>query len=53
VNLAGVQRLLSVAEAMRRIRPLVHGAGLDRDASRRRLVREMERLEALLGLNGF
>lgn len=53
VNLAGVQRLLTIAEAMRRIRPLVHGDALEQDASRRRLVREMERIEALLGLDGF
>lgn len=51
VNLAGVQRLLSVAEVLRRIEPLVRdGGALSRDATRRRLVREIEELGALLGL---
>jgi MerR family transcriptional regulator/heat shock protein HspR len=47
VNLAGVQQLLSVAEAMQRIRPLMQPAALQRDATRRRVVREMDRLAAL------
>ena len=51
VNLAGVQQLLSVAEAMQRIRPLMQPAALQRDANRRRLVREMDQLAALLGLD--
>jgi MerR family transcriptional regulator/heat shock protein HspR len=51
VNLAGVQQLLSVAEAMQRIRPLMHPDALQRDATRRRLLREMDRLAALLGLD--
>lgn len=51
VNLAGVQQLLSVAEAMQRIRPLMEPAALQRDATRRRLLREMDRLSALLGLD--
>ena len=52
VNLAGVQQLLSVAEAMQRIRPLMQPGALQRDATRRRLVREMDQLAALLGLTG-
>ena len=51
VNLAGVQQLLSVAEAMQRIRPLMQPAALQRDATRKRLLREMDRLSALLGLD--
>jgi MerR family transcriptional regulator/heat shock protein HspR len=51
VNLAGVQHLLSVAEAMQRIRPLMQPAALQRDATRRRLVREMDQLAELLGLD--
>ena len=51
VNLAGVQQLLSVAEAMQRIRPLMQPAAFQRDANRRRLVREMDQLAALLGLD--
>jgi MerR family transcriptional regulator/heat shock protein HspR len=53
VNLAGVQRLLTVAEAMLRLRPLMREEALERDAGRRRLVREMERLGALLGIDGL
>lgn len=53
VNLAGVQRLLSVAEAFRRIRPLVREDALSRDGTRRRLAREIEQLGALLGLDGI
>lgn len=51
VNLAGVQQLLSVAEAMQRIRPLVRPDALQRDATRRRLMREMDQLAAMLGLD--
>ena len=51
VNLAGVQQLLSVAEAMQRIRPMMRPGALQRDATRRRLVREMDQLAALLGLD--
>ncbi|HET7617829.1 MAG TPA: MerR family transcriptional regulator [Vicinamibacterales bacterium] len=49
VNLAGVQRLLSIAEAVQRIRPLMNGDGRSRDA-RRRLVQELERIEEMVGL---
>jgi MerR family transcriptional regulator/heat shock protein HspR len=51
VNLAGVQHLLSVVETMQRIRPLMRGDQLQRDATRRRLIREMDQLAALLGLD--
>ena len=51
VNLAGVQQLLSVAETMQRIRPLMQASALQRDATRRRLMREMDQLAELLGLN--
>jgi len=52
INLAGVQRLLSIAEVVTRIRPLVttsrdEGA---RDA-RRRLEREFDELARMLGLD--
>jgi hypothetical protein len=53
VNLAGVQHLLSVAEAMQRMRPLVRPAALQRGSSRRRLIREMDQLAAMLGLDPF
>src|SRR6187455_784884 len=39
VNLAGVQQLLSVAEAMQRIWPLMQASALQRDSTRRRLMR--------------
>jgi hypothetical protein len=41
---------LSVAEAMQRIRPLMQSASLQRDSTRRRLLREMDQLAELLGL---
>lgn len=50
VNLAGVQQLLTVAEAMQRIRPLVRPGALQSGAARRRLMREMDQLAELLGL---
>jgi MerR family transcriptional regulator/heat shock protein HspR len=50
VNLAGVQRLLSVAEVVERLRPLTHGPSLARAEGRRRLAQELDRLYALLGL---
>ena len=50
INLAGVQQLLAVAEVMRRIRPLMQDAALARNDTRRRLVKEIGRLNHLLGL---
>ena len=49
VNLAGVQRLLAVADVLERIRPLASGADGSR-ASVRRLTQELDRLGAMLGL---
>jgi MerR family transcriptional regulator/heat shock protein HspR len=49
VNLAGVQRLLSIAESVQRIRPLVTGEAHARDA-RRRLLQEIERIGEIVGL---
>ena len=49
INLAGVQQLLSVADIVERMRPLVRTDG--GSASRRRaLQREVDRLAQLLGL---
>jgi MerR family transcriptional regulator/heat shock protein HspR len=48
VNLAGVQRLLSVAEVVERLRPLAREDGLSREA-RKRLAQELDRLSAMLG----
>ena len=51
VNLAGVQRLLALAEVVQRIRPLLNEGLITRDAaSRRRLLREVAALDDLLGL---
>ena len=50
VNLAGVQRLLDVAEVVRRMQPMVTGKPLATQAARRRLARELEHLMAMLGL---
>jgi MerR family transcriptional regulator/heat shock protein HspR len=49
INLAGVQRLLSIAEVVQRIRPLAHTVGLSRGQARR-LTEEIDRLTALLAL---
>ena len=49
INLAGVQQLLSIAEVVDRIRPLVDVDG-GRSDRRRALQREFDRLSDLLGL---
>jgi MerR family transcriptional regulator, heat shock protein HspR len=49
INLAGVQRLLSIAEAVQRLRPLMQdGAG--RADVRRRAATEVERIGKILGI---
>jgi len=50
VNLAGVQRLLSVADIVERLRPLARDASLARTEGRKRLAQELDRLCTLLGL---
>lgn len=50
INLAGVQRLLSVAEAVQRMRPLLCDDLLTRPEGRQRLVRELEALSRMVGL---
>jgi MerR family transcriptional regulator/heat shock protein HspR len=49
INLAGVQRLLEVADVLQRIRPITSGNDWSR-ASVRRLTQELDRLSAMLGL---
>jgi MerR family transcriptional regulator/heat shock protein HspR len=49
INLAGVQRLLTVADAVERLRPLAEEPALASRQARRRLVRELDRLSELLG----
>ena len=50
INLAGVQRLLLVAEAMQRIRPLMDENALNTGAGRRQLLSEIRRLNDAVGL---
>lgn len=50
VNLAGVQQLLEIAEVMRRIQPLTDERLLAQNASRRRLLREINKVYELLGI---
>jgi MerR family transcriptional regulator/heat shock protein HspR len=50
INLAGVQRLLAVAEAMQRIRPLMDEHALTTGAGRRQLLTEIRRLNEAVGL---
>ncbi|CAN5849144.1 hypothetical protein BH18ACI5_BH18ACI5_04200 [soil metagenome] len=47
VNLAGVQRLLEIAEAVQRIRPLIKEG---RPKSRRRIVSELQRIAEMAGI---
>lgn len=49
INLAGVQQLLSIADVVERIRPLVDEVS-SRPAHQRALRREVDRLSRLLGL---
>ncbi|OFW03545.1 MAG: hypothetical protein A3H96_20120 [Acidobacteria bacterium RIFCSPLOWO2_02_FULL_67_36] len=49
INLAGVQRLLSIAESVQRIRPLMNAAASRPDA-RRRLAHEIKRIGEMVGL---
>jgi MerR family transcriptional regulator/heat shock protein HspR len=50
INLAGVQRLLSIAEVAQRIRPLMRDEALAARETRRRLVQELEQLMKMLGV---
>src|SRR5262245_43629155 len=50
INLAGVQRLLSIAEVMQRIHPLMDEGALSTGAGRRQLLSEMRRLNDVIGL---
>jgi MerR family transcriptional regulator/heat shock protein HspR len=49
INLAGVQRLLSIAEAVQRLRPLMHDSGSRADV-KRRMATEVERISKILGI---
>ncbi len=49
INLAGVQRLLSIAESIQRIRPLMNQESGRADA-RRRIAHELKRISEMVGL---
>ena len=49
VNLAGVQRLLDIAEAVQRLRPLMRDSATRPD-NRRRMALEIERIGRMVGL---
>ncbi len=50
INLAGIKRLLAVADVMQRIRPLMDEGALTTGAARRQLLSEIRRLNETIGL---
>ena len=50
INLAGVQRLLLIAEVVQRIRPLMDETALSTGPGRRQLLNEIRRLNEMVGL---
>jgi MerR family transcriptional regulator/heat shock protein HspR len=50
INLAGVQRLLSVAEVVQQMQRAAREDAVERVEVRRRLVRDLQRLSEILGL---
>lgn len=51
INLAGVQRLLSIAEVIQRIRPLMRDENLAARDARRRLLHELNEINRMLGFD--
>lgn len=51
INLAGVQRLLSIAEVVQRLRPLLREEALAARDTRRRVVQELDELSRMLGFD--
>jgi MerR family transcriptional regulator, heat shock protein HspR len=51
INLAGVQRLLSIAEVVQRLRPLMRDESLSARDTRRRVAQELEALSRMLGFD--
>src|ERR687886_1212604 len=51
INLAGVQRLLSIAEIVQRLRPLMREEALSARDTRRRLAQEIDQLSRMLGFD--
>ncbi|HUC75706.1 MAG TPA: MerR family transcriptional regulator [Vicinamibacterales bacterium] len=51
INLAGVQRLLSIGEIVQRLRPLMRDEALAARDTRRRVAHELEELSRMLGFD--
>jgi len=51
INLAGVQRLLEIAEVVQRLRPLTREESLSARDTRRRLTQELDQLSRMLGFD--
>jgi len=51
INLAGVQRLLSIAEVVQRLRPMMKDDAVSTRDSRRRVAQEFDALTRMLGLD--
>jgi MerR family transcriptional regulator/heat shock protein HspR len=51
INLAGVQRLLSIAEVVQRLRPLVRDEARSTRDNKRRLTQELDELSRMLGFD--
>ena len=51
INLAGVQRLLEIAEIVQRLRPMVRDEALAARDTRRRIAQELEELSRMLGFD--
>ena len=51
INLAGVQRLLSIAEVVQRLRPLMREEALAARDTRRRVAQELDELSRMLGFD--
>src|SRR6266545_6053737 len=49
INLAGVQRLLSIAEVVQRLRPMMRDEALTARDTRRRVAQELDELSRMLG----
>ena len=49
INLAGVQRLLSIAEIVQRLRPLMRDEALAARDNRRRVAQDLEEISRMLG----
>ena len=51
INLAGVQRLLSIADVVERLRPLMRDDALSPRETRRRLAQELDELSRMVGFD--